>query len=272
MSKSALRTIRDIVVIIAAIGIAVTLYVRLKAPDTNLKHDIQVNPDSSSGHGMMDMHMGGGAELFTDGDDSVVATAGDTQVTQKELYAEANKAFRRQGINPDDDKAKTEDFQYDVKTKALGVIFSNAIMLNKIKEAGLDVDAAVEKKLQDWAKDYSSPEEKLKSINGPEGITVDSMRRLFRNDVVPELTIQALTGQEGDVNNKVQAKILDDWLVNSLLVLEPKFEDTKLADYWSKYIENLKNTPPPSDQSTDIGMPHGMAHGGMPGQEPTKEG
>jgi hypothetical protein len=177
------------------------------------------------------------AGLFPEDDDSVIVSTLGKEITRAELHRKANRILGPMGHGPE----KFEDFaslKEELKFQALGEILSEIFIYHNARELGIDVDALGDKALNEWAKDFESPEAKLAEI-AESGITIDDMRRLLIKETVVEMLKGLITEEMKDATPEEKDAFFKSWLASGMAALEVEFADDELERMWAEYVAAL---------------------------------
>jgi len=238
MAKLSGRVIREIIIIIAVIGLLILLAIYLRPSKPYLKNDIHIPPDENQPTGNA-KPMGHGPKLLPEDDGTVVASALGHDITLGEINQEANLLFRRYGIDPESEMAKKEILLDQLKVEGLAEILSGSLILEKAPGLGINAKEVVDNAMAEWAQGFDSPEAKLASIPDNQGVTIERMRKMYTRQLLPPLIQSALTKDSGDIAQEEKDKIFAGWLLTGLSELKIEFKDEKSAISWKDYINQL---------------------------------
>jgi hypothetical protein len=240
MSKSTGGAIREIIIVLAIVGLILLLYTFLKKPKPDLSHDINLSspPTRQQTQGRM---MGHGVKFFPEDDETVVAVAFGHEITLAELHQEANRLFRRYGVEPDSEMAQVDAFQDRLKAEGLGEILSGLLIYERASEFGIDAKAVIDAAMDEWSEGYDSPEEKLASIPDNPDITVERMCKMFIKQNLTPLIEKALTEDMEGITHGERVGVFVRWLVEGLEGVEINFRDENLKRSWNDYLNQLKD-------------------------------
>jgi hypothetical protein len=260
MHTSSRRVVRDIIIILALVGLMALAYYYMRNPRTNLGEDIHINKDAMPPQGAQGMDSGGsmpghGPGIFPEEGDEVVAVALGHSITTCELNQEANRIFRKMGINPDSPMAQGSDFLSLMRFQALGEILKMLVIIKRAPELGIDAEKLIDDALKEWAEGYGSPEEKLAAVGDTRGVTIDRMRGMFFRDLVLPAVEAEVTKDAGDKSDDEKMQIFAGWMIEGLKDIDIEFHDDDLAQSWEKYISGFKNAgankPAPPETGTN---------------------
>ncbi len=263
MSKSSRRVVRDIIISVALIGLLVLVYYYTRTPHTNLGQDIHMNTGTPPQQGMPPQGMGTENQMSGHGEgilpeegDQVVAVALGHDITNREVNQEANRIFRKMGVDPTAAMAQSPEFKSLMRFQGLGEILSMLVVMERAPELGIDGEKMIDDALDEWSEGYGSPEERLAAVGEVRGVTVDRMRGMYFRELVLPKVVEELTKDSGDKTEEEKKQILTDWIIDGLKNLKVEFHDDDLAKGWDEYISGFRNTetgepatPEPKDGS-----------------------
>lgn len=239
MFDSKLKLVRDILIIVCIIVLAILVYVFRSGKDEpertiNLGDDLA---DMQDGPAMMHGIGGHSIQIFPEDTEGVVAVALDQDITWAELHRKANwilgpMASGLEGLADD------EDVRINLKRQALVEILERMYISYTVEELGFNIEEIGDEALNEWAEGYNSPEEKLAEINHP-GVTVDDQRRLLTREAIRSMVKETVTKEMTDATPTERENYYRDWLTTNILALEIDFRDSELEASWQEYVEFL---------------------------------
>jgi len=247
MSNPKSRMIRDILLIVCVIVLAVLVYIFRSSPkpEIELSDDLVVVEQAQA---RMPTGMGGHSlELFPEDVEGNVAKALGNDISTADLNRKANRILGPMAFNMEEipDREQMED---DLKLQALSQILRDMVIFHTAEELGLDVEEIGEKVLEEWSEGYESPEAKLAAIS-PMGITIDDQERLLTKESVERIVMETITREMTDATDSEKLDFLSSWLTSKIFNLDIEFYDTELETGWTDFLE--KHTAMKSEENSE---------------------
>ncbi len=235
MSNPKSRIVRDILLIVCVIVLAILVYIFRSSPEPgiDLGDDLAGVEQAQS---RMPVGMGGHSiELFPENVEGNVAKALGNDISRADLNRKANRilgpmAFKMEEI-PD-----RERMENDLLLQALNQILRDMVIFDAAEEHGLDVEEIGEKALEEWSEGYESAEAKLAAIS-PKGITIDDQKRLLTKESVERIVMETITREMTDAGGSEIIEYFSSWLTSKVFNLDIEFYDTTLESGWTDFLE-----------------------------------
>ena len=236
MSNPKSRMIRDILIIVCVIALAVLVYIFRSSPVPviDLGDDLNVDEQAPTG---MPVGMGGHSiEIFPEDVEGDVAKALGNEISRADLNRKANRILGPRAFNLEEIPER-EQMEENLKLQALSQILRDMVILHTAGELGLDVEEIGEKALEGWSIGYESAEAKLAAIS-PKGITIDDQKRLLTKESVERIIMETITREMTDAADEEKFDYFSSWLTSKIFNVEIEFYDTTLENGWTGFIES----------------------------------
>ena len=239
MPDSKLKLIRDILIIVCIIILAILVYVFRMGKDEP-ERKINLGDDLAGIQDVPAMMPGMGEHsirIFPEDTEGVVAVALDRDITWAELHRKANWILGPMAAGVEG-LADNEEVRINLKRQALVEILEGMYVFYTAEKLGFDIEEIGDEALNEWTKGFDSPEEKLASINHP-GITIDDQRRLVTREAVERLVKETVTKDMTDATPAERENYYQDWLTINILALGIDFMDDELEHAWQDFVDSL---------------------------------
>lgn len=235
MSDPKSRMVRDILIIVCVIVLAVLVYIFRSSP----KPVVDLGDDLAGveqAQARKPMGMGGHSlELFPEDVEGNVAKALGNDISRAELNRKANRILGPMAFNMEETTDR-EQMEEDLLLQALNQILSRLIIFNTAEELGLDIEEIGEKALEEWSEGYESAEAKLAAIS-PKGITIDDQKRLITKESVERIVMETITREMTDADDSEIIDYFTSWLTSKVFNLDIEFHDSTLESGWTDFLE-----------------------------------